>query len=87
MTEEIRTDNSETLKNALNRIAELEKQNEELQEELKNSMNNNVKWGAELADAKQIIIRFYRYIFLREGFMELNVFNVWKNKAEAFLKE
>ena len=87
MTEEIRTDNSETLKNALNRIAELEKQNEELQEELKNSMNNNVKWGAELADAKQIIIRFYRHIFLREGFMELNDFNVWKNKAEAFLKE
>ena len=37
--------------------------------------------------AKEIIRRFYRHIFLREGFMEINDFNVWKNKAETFMNK
>ena len=41
----------------------------------------------EVNEAKEIIRRFYRFIFLREDFMELNDFNIWKNKAEDFLKE
>lgn len=37
--EEIRTDNTETLKNALERIAELEKENTELQNKLEDAKN------------------------------------------------
>lgn len=41
----------------------------------------------EIKAAKEIIRRFYRLVFFREDFMELNDFNVWKSKIEDFLKE
>lgn len=46
----------------------------------------NYKLQEENKQAKEIIKSFYRLMFYREGFMELNDYNVWKAKIEAFLE-
>ena len=83
------------------KVMELQKENETLQRNNKRLNKEYHIWNIKacnidgelygtkqkLTEAKEIIRRFYRYICWREGFMELNDFNVWKAKAEAFLKE
>lgn len=75
-------------------IEQLQEENKKLKEEVERmeriyhgTVGDKNKLFEKNNEAKEIIRRFYRHIFLREGFMELNDFNVWKNKAEAFLKK
>lgn len=67
--EEIRTDSTETLKNALERIAELEKENEELKVEVEISYevyNDNLDYSyhieKQLTEAKEVIEELYNII-------------------------
>ena len=71
-------------------VDEYETENKRLIDELKNAMNNNIKWGAELADAKKIIIDLSKYVsdskwYVQNGYVELQKELV--AKAETFLKE
>lgn len=75
--------------------SDLQKENARLKIQLE-ALSGDIPWNeikdksevlGKLTEAKEIIRRLYRYIFLHEGFMEINDFNVWKNKVEAFLEE
>ena len=59
------------------------KKRKKLQKELANAMNNNIKWGVELADARGII----RMIINSYNHEERFTFEKDLAKAEAFLKE
>lgn len=90
--EEIRTDNTKTLKNALERITELEKENEELKEQVEISYevyNDNLDYShhieEQLTKAKEIISEYIRLANLEKE----DTIAIWQlyHKAEQFLKE
>lgn len=86
--EEIRTDNTEPLKNALERIEKLEKENAELKGQVEMSYevyNNNLDYShhieGQLTKAKDLIRNLIRVTW-GEGW---NYNLGWKVKAEEFL--
>lgn len=89
--EEIRTDNTKTLKNALERIAELEKENAELKVEVEISYevyNDNLDYSyhieGQLTEAKKIIGEFVEWANWQGS--KCPSFKSIQNKAEQFLK-
>jgi uncharacterized coiled-coil protein SlyX len=60
--EEIRTDNTKTLKNALERIAELEKENAELKETVTKMNNVITESFSNLTKAKELVRSLYYII-------------------------
>lgn len=87
--EEIRTDNTETLKNALERIKELEKENAKLKETVTKMNNVITKIFSNLTKAKGIIknlldvAKFYNKHRDRGAIMDITPIY----DAEQFLKE
>lgn len=89
--EEIRTDSTEPLKNALERIAELEKENAELKVEVEISYevyNDNLDYSyhieKQLTEAKKIIGEFVEWANWQGS--KCPSFKSIQNKAEQFLK-
>lgn len=90
MTEEIKTDNTETLKNALERIDELEKEYKDLEWQFKEVIEDNDYWQAE---NKKLIqenaeLKFnldYAKAVMRELLDNSNEYS--KARAEDFIKE
>lgn len=90
MWKKIRTDNTKTLKNALERIADLERENAELKEKLehKNCVDcfnhgSNVK----LAKAIEIIKGLITPLTEKELHQTITPRQIWTMRAEQFLKE
>lgn len=81
--EEIHTDNTKTLQNAMERIEELEKENAELKENFRICEKNADTYFDNFTKAKEIIKNIIRVTW-GEGW---NYSLDWKVKAEQFLEE
>lgn len=94
MTEKIRTDNTDTFKNALNKIVELEEENAKLQEDLKHKkiaiQNRKARikdLEKQLKQAKEIIKSLLKSLYCWEVDEIGEIDNSRIKQAEQFLEE